>query len=675
MTMLRENQKRNEPKSGKSFVPDSIEEITRMAVQSLVSQEGLPINSFSSIEEIDTVKIAEAIQKSLERAGTPFPDIPKDSASEEMLLESELIARENSEHTFNNPYLSNRKSLTDSPGDLSKIRTPAQGYDHDDMLEKGISMQGWTGSQNQGIETFPFTPDLAKVAEMLMNSLSGSKDLQQVNFQPTASDSDTLLSMADSKRTGESELTKPQPNSVGNDLFSPDAKQEDVDSFFKNMSSGLSFDVPVQYGQSYSRSRVKSHEQFDMGLGKGTFHDAHVYRKDFPVLQRKVHGKPLIWLDNAATTQKPKQVIDAVAQYYSEYNSNIHRGVHTLATEATDAYEEARVKIQRFMGASYPEEVIFVRGTTEGINLVAQTHGRRNIEKGDEIILTVLEHHSNIVPWQILAKERGAILKIAPVNARGEIMLEDYEALFSRRTCFVAMTHGSNAIGTIPPVKKMIKIAHGHDVPVMVDGAQSIPHMPVNVKSLDADFYAFSGHKLFGPMGIGIIYGKKHLLEDMPPWQGGGSMIKNVEFEHTEFNKLPEKFEAGTPNVAGAVGLGEAIDYLNKVSMANVSRYEKILLDYIEKELRTIPGLKIIGTAREKISVLSFIMDKIPSAAIGKELDAEGIAVREGHHCAQPILRHYGLTSTVRVSLAFYNTKEDIDKLVQALDRIRKKWM
>ncbi|MHA2250738.1 MAG: SufS family cysteine desulfurase [Candidatus Kariarchaeaceae archaeon] len=473
----------------------------------------------------------------------------------------------------------------------------------------------------------------------------------------------------------DSDIQQPVPSEMG---YMPalDADPIDVNRYFKELSSGFSIDVPVQIGPDQQvepdegiSDEVKSGEQF-----KGVFYDVHLFRKDFPILHRKVHGKPLIWLDNSATSQKPNQVIDAVAQYYREYNSNIHRGAHALAAMATDAYEEARVKVQRFIGASLPEEIIFVRGTTEGINLVTQTYGRRHIEKGDEIILSMLEHHSNIVSWQMLAKEKGAKLKVAPVNSKGEIILEDYELLFTPRTRIVAMTHASNAIGTVPPLKQMIKIAHSHGVPVVVDGAQSVPHMPVNVVDLDADFYTFSGHKIFGPMGVGAVYGKKHLLEAMPPWQGGGSMIKHVDFEHTEFNKIPEKFEAGTPNVVGPIGLGVALDYLDKIGMENIERYEHELLVYATKLLKTVPGLCLIGSAREKIGVLSFIIEGIPPDEIGKELDAEGIAVRVGHHCAQPILKHFNLTSVVRASLAFYNTKQEIDKLVEILCRIQKQW-
>ncbi|OPY70433.1 MAG: Cysteine desulfurase [Syntrophorhabdaceae bacterium PtaU1.Bin034] len=398
--------------------------------------------------------------------------------------------------------------------------------------------------------------------------------------------------------------------------------------------------------------------------------DVNAIRRDFPVLHQQVHGKPLVWFDNAATTQKPKTVINALARFYEKNNSNIHRGAHALAARATDAYEESRKKIARFLGAGTPEEIIFVRGTTEGINLVAQSYGRRFIAPGDEIVLSVLEHHANIVPWQILAQEKKAVLRIIPVNDEGEILLDRYESLLGPRTKLVALTHASNSLGTILPIEDMIRTAKRYGAKVLIDGAQSVAHLPVNVQSLDADFFVFSGHKIFGPTGIGVLYGKKELLEAMPPWQGGGNMIRNVTFEETTYNGLPAKFEAGTPNIADAVGLGAALDYVFLIGLENIGRYEKTLLDYATNQLKQIPQLRLIGTAREKVAVLSFILKDRTPEEVGRLLDGEGIAVRAGHHCAQPSLRRFGLEATVRPSLSFYNTKEEIDRLAEVLRKI-----
>ncbi len=399
------------------------------------------------------------------------------------------------------------------------------------------------------------------------------------------------------------------------------------------------------------------------------FHPETV-RKDFPVLQQKVNGKPLVWLDNGATTQKPQSVIDAVSRFYERDNSNIHRGAHTLAARATDAYENAREKIRQFIGAPSKDEIVFVRGTTEGMNLLANTIGRQRVGPGDEIILTVLEHHANIVPWQMLAQERGAKLRVVPVNSRGDIMMGEYEKLFNQRTRLVSLTHVSNAIGTVVPVAEMIATAHRRGVPVIIDGAQSVQHMTVNVQELDADFFVFSGHKLFAPTGIGVVFGKKEFLETMPPWQGGGNMIDRVTFEETTYNGVPARFEAGTPSIADAIGLGAAIDYVRKIGMENIHRYEGELMDYMVESLRSVPRLHIVGEPTERAGALSFTMEGIPTQTIGQLLDREGIAVRSGHHCAQPILRHFGLESSVRPSLAFYNIYEDIDRLREALMRL-----
>lgn len=397
--------------------------------------------------------------------------------------------------------------------------------------------------------------------------------------------------------------------------------------------------------------------------------DVKTIRKDFPTLQQKINGKPLIWLDNAATTQKPQIVIDTVSKFYSQDNSNVHRGAHTLARRATDALEGARQKIMRFIGARSPEEIIFVRGATEAINLVAQSYGRMMVKPGDEIIVSTLEHHANIVPWQTLCKEKHAALRVIPINENAEIKLDEYAKLLTPKTRLVSITHVSNSVGTVLPIKTMIEMAHSINVPVLVDGAQGIPHFKIDVTELDADFYVFSGHKLFAPTGIGVLYGKKTLLEQMPPWQSGGNMIKTVTFEHTTFNSLPNKFEAGTGHIAGAVGLGAAIDYLVNIGLDKIEHYENKLILYATEALYKIPKLRQVGTATHKAGILSFVVPGVSSEHIAQSLDEQGIAVRVGHHCAQPSLRHFGLDSTVRPSVAFYNTIDEIDELVLGIQK------
>lgn len=423
--------------------------------------------------------------------------------------------------------------------------------------------------------------------------------------------------------------------------------------------------------QSILHRLLSGHSSATPATGARPFDVASI-RKDFPVLHQQVHGKPLVWLDNAATTQKPQSVIDAVSNYYSKDNSNIHRGAHTLAARSTDAFEQAREKVQRFIGASSAKEIIYVRGTTEGINLIAQTYGRKFLQPGDEIILSTLEHHANIVPWQMVAREKGAVIRVIPVNDRGEVMLEQYQALLGPRTRLVSLAHASNALGTILPVVEMIQMAKRFNARVLVDGAQSVAHLPVNVQQWDVDFFVFSGHKIFGPTGIGAVFAKEELQEIMPPWQGGGNMIKNVTFEETTYSPPPAKFEAGTPNIADAVGLGAALDYVNRLGLSNIAKYEHELLEYGTEKLREINGLRLIGTAREKVGVLSFVLPNRRTEEIGRALDAEGIAVRSGHHCAQPSLRRFGLESTVRPSLSLYNTKDDLDRLADAVRRIHR---
>jgi len=399
--------------------------------------------------------------------------------------------------------------------------------------------------------------------------------------------------------------------------------------------------------------------------------DASVIRRDFPILRERVNGRPLVWLDNAATTQKPQSVIDRLSYFYAHENSNVHRAAHELAARATDAYESAREKVRRFLNASAPREIIFVRGTTEGINLVAQSWGRHNIHQGDEIVITWLEHHANIVPWQMLCAEKGARLRVAPVDDTGQVILEEYEKLLNPKTRLVSAAQVSNALGTVTPLTAMIEAAHRHGAKFLVDGAQAVSHMRADVAALNCDFYVLSGHKMFAPTGIGAVYGRSEILDVTPPWQGGGSMIQDVTFEKTVYSAPPAKFEAGTGNIADAVGLGAAIDYLDRVGMANITRYEAELLIYATAQVQRVPGLHIIGTAKEKAGVLSFVLDGVPTEEMGNLLNREGIAVRSGHHCAQPILRRFGLERTVRASLALYNTCEDIDALVSALLRIQ----
>ncbi|MDR3304200.1 MAG: cysteine desulfurase [Treponema sp.] len=390
-------------------------------------------------------------------------------------------------------------------------------------------------------------------------------------------------------------------------------------------------------------------------------------RADFPILAEKVNGHNLVWLDNAATTQRPRQVIERLRYYYEHENSNVHRGAHELAARSTDAYEEARGKIARFIGAPSPDNIVFVRGTTEGINLVAQSYVKQYLKPGDEIILTMLEHHANIVPWQLIAEEKGAAIRVAPIDQSGQILLAEYAALFNNHTRFVALTQVSNALGTITPVAEMTQIAHGWGVRVLVDGAQSVSHLPVNVSGLDADFFVFSGHKIFGPTGIGALYGKSDALEAALPYQGGGNMIADVTFERTLYQKAPAKFEAGTGSIADAVGLGAALDYVSAIGMPNIAAWEQELLRYAMAELRKVPRLRLVGTAAEKASVLSFVLEGYGLEDVGKYLNTRGIAVRAGHHCAQPVHRFFGLEGTIRPSLAFYNTPDEVDTLVQAL--------
>jgi cysteine desulfurase / selenocysteine lyase len=400
--------------------------------------------------------------------------------------------------------------------------------------------------------------------------------------------------------------------------------------------------------------------------------DVARWRADFPVLRERVNGHRLVYLDNAATTQKPQSVIDALADYYAHYNANVHRGVHTLSQQATDAYEAARGKVQRFVNAAAPEEIVFTGGTTSAINLVAQSFARPLLAPGDEILISAMEHHSNIVPWQLVCGQTGAVLKVVPIDDAGELELGAYERLLGPRTRLVAMTHVSNALGSIVPIARVIALAHARGIPVLVDGAQAISHVGVDVRALDCEFYAFSGHKIFGPTGIGALYGKAARLDAMPPYQGGGDMIRSVTFEKTEYNDLPYKFEAGTPNIAGAIGMGAALDYTSAIGIDVIAAYERDLLAYATAGVSAIPGVRIIGTASDKAAIVSFMLDGVHAHDVGTILDHRGVAIRAGHHCAMPVMDRFGVAGTARASFALYNTREDVDALVEGIERVRR---
>jgi len=417
---------------------------------------------------------------------------------------------------------------------------------------------------------------------------------------------------------------------------------------------------------------MKAVSQKNAESGAPVKFDVARVRQDFPILSEKIHGKPLVYFDNGATSQKPSCVIDAIDHYYRAENSNIHRGVHQLSERATAAYEAARGKLRGFINARSEQEIIFVRGTTEAINLVAQSYGRAFLQAGDEIIVSAMEHHSNIVPWQMLCQQVGAKLRVIPINHDGEIVMDEYQRLLNDRTKFVSVTHVSNALGTVVPVKQIVDLAHGRGVPVLLDGAQAVPHLPIDVQGLDCDFYAFSGHKMFGPTGVGVLYGRAELLEKMPPYQGGGDMISLVTFEKTHYNVLPYKFEAGTPNIADGIALGAAVDYLRALDWPAVAAHEDRLLRYATAALEQIPTLRIIGTAKEKAGVLSFVFDHVHAHDVGTILDQEGVAVRAGHHCAMPVMQRFGVPATARASFAFYNTIEEVDVLVRAIYRVLK---
>jgi cysteine desulfurase / selenocysteine lyase len=455
-------------------------------------------------------------------------------------------------------------------------------------------------------------------------------------------------------------VIKPHPNGLGLPGTRPPG------GLPPTTPSGLAHGLPPQFYFLEHHSPVTAPPSAAPPAGLLPF-DVHAVRRDFPILAERLHGRPLVWLDNAATTQKPRAVTDQLTHFYTHENSNIHRAAHDLAARATDAYENARDTVARFLGAPSSDNVVFVRGATEAINLVAQTWGRQHIRPGDEIVLSHLEHHANIVPWQFLTEEKGAVLRVIPVDDSGQIVLDEYRRLLNDRTRLVAVTHVSNALGTLVPIREVIEAAHQAGALTLIDGAQAVAHLRVNMQSLDPDFYVFSGHKVFAPTGIGVLYGKSDVLDSMSPWHGGGNMIEDVTFERSTFQQPPNRFEAGTGNIADAVGLGAALDYLERLGLENIANYEHNLLEYATHGLQAIPGLHLIGTASQKASVLSFVLDGYRPDEVGSALNREGIAVRTGHHCAQPILRRFGLEATVRPSLAMYNTHGEVDQLVAAL--------
>ncbi len=576
--------------------------------------------------------------------------------------------------------------MTTAPNsDASLVATPTvDDSAHTDLVAKLVA-EAFSGLNRGGqppvvvprvpIE-FPVTPNLPNVA-----SPDAPSALPPVH--PTSQPAAPKLAASETPPTGAHAPESGDSYAFGeprcNGSYRPENNRPDTKTANSNSVLGFAqletVETPDFYflkGHQPSGKSPAACQSYPKNAAPIPKFDIDSVRRDFPAVHQFVNGQPLIWLDNAATTHNPQAVIDATSQFYGRDNSNIHRAAHTLAARSTELFEAGREKVRKFLGAADAKEIIFVRGTTEGINLVAQSYGRKNVGAGDEIIVSELEHHANIVPWQLLAEQVGATVRVIPINDRGELILEEYVKLLGSRTKFVSVAHVSNSLGTVNPVEQIIALAHARGVPVLIDGAQSTPHLPVNVTALDADFYVFSGHKIFAPTGIGALYGKSALLEAMPPWQGGGHMIKDVRFEKTIYQNAPEKFEAGTPDIAGVVGLGAAIDYLFRVGIPAIAAYEHALLEYAQHALGTIPGLRPIGTAANKASVLSFVIHGVPNDSIARHLDKQGIAVRAGHHCAQPAIRHFGLETSVRPSLAFYNTRQEVDALVRALRSLKR---
>jgi len=566
----------------------------------------------------------------------------------------------------------------------SPIAEPAAGEAaHNDLVARlvGEAFSGFArGARPTATPTLPSEiPSVSKLPDLSGSDASSGVPPVHPSAQPAA----PKLSEPEKTPTGAHAPDSGDSYAFGeprcNGAYRPQGNKQDTKTTNKNPLLGLSeaesVATPEFYflrGSNPSGKSPLACQSYPKNAAPIPKFDIEGVRRDFPALHQLVNGKPLIWLDNAATTHKPQVVIDATSQFYSRDNSNIHRAAHALAARSTELFEAGREKVRKFLGAADAKEIVFVRGTTEAINLVAQSYGRKNIGAGDEIIVSELEHHANIVPWQLLAEQVGATLRVIPINDRGELILEEFVKMLGEKTKFVSVAHVSNSLGTINPVEQIIALAHARGVPVLIDGAQSTPHLPVNVSALDADFYVFSGHKIFAPTGIGALYGKAPLLEAMPPWQGGGHMIKDVRFEKTIYQHAPEKFEAGTPDIVGVVGMGGAIDYLFKVGIPGIAAYEHALLEYATQALATIPGLRPIGTATAKASVLSFVIPGVPNESVARHLDKNGIAVRAGPHCALPAIRHFGLESSVRPSLAFYNTREEVDAFVLALRSLKR---
>jgi len=530
------------------------------------------------------------------------------------------------------------------------------------MVTPGVS--GQSASESAGVSQY----ETAAVEQDGNTDLSQYSDTASTDYNSSAIPQDDTVSSA-TGGFGNKSFDWEHPFGVGDQVSEPVSYSPKVQSKTQAEEYDRRIDIPaslredetVQEGNVAEKGSTRND---DIRIGSKTL--AQI-RDDFPILSERINGHPLIWLDNGATTQRPRQVIDRISYYYEHENSNVHRGAHTLAARSTDAYESARDTVRDFIGAPSSEEIVFVRGTTEAINLVANAYVKPQLKPGDEIIVSILEHHANIVPWQLIAEKTGAVIKVIPCDETGQLIISEYEKLFTRQTRFVAVTHVSNVLGTVTPVEEIIAIAHRHGVRILIDGAQSVAHIPVNVSALDADFFVFSGHKIFAPTGIGVVYGKRELLEAAEPYHGGGNMIADVTFERTVYNSVPNKFEAGTGSIADAVGLGAALSYLTEIGMPCVYRWEHELLQYAMKEMKQIPGLTLIGTALNKASVLSFKLDGHSDEEVGKRLDTYGIAVRTGHHCAQPVLRHFGYEGSVRPTLSLYNSPDDIEALVKVL--------
>lgn len=611
-------------------------------IDRLPSESELEALANGLFPEYNTAECADGIEKLVTQGDTAV--VERALQKSENLLNREAVPLQGEiNHREAVPFQSEINRLDGYARIAEEALSEASPVTADEFYPETSHLDGFAPVGNLNTATLPFT-EITSAAQISEHDINRPKyTLDEKDFEPVVSELDGFGIYREEKA--------PEPQKSAG--YSPVV-----------VSQAQSNPAPrAQTGSAKSNNFRQSHNN-SIIIGTKTLEQI---RSDFPILAEKINGHDLVWLDNGATTQRPQQVIDRLSQYYAHENSNVHRGAHTLAARSTDAYEGARQTVADFIGAPDKNNIVFVRGTTEAINLVANAYVKQYLYEGDEIILTLLEHHANIVPWQLIAQETGAVIKVAPVDKSGQIILSEYEKLFTKRTKFVSATHVSNVLGTITPVAELISIAHAHGVRILIDGAQSVAHIPVNVSALDADFFVFSEHKIFAPTGIGVVYGKKELLEAARPYQGGGNMIADVTFERTVYNPAPNKFEAGTSSIADAVGLGAALEYLNSIGMPEISRYEHELVSYGMKELAKIPGLHLIGTASQKSSALSFVLDGYDNETVGQHLDKYGIAVRTGHNCAQPILRSYGLEGVVRPTLALYNSPEDIDRLVRAI--------